>query len=127
MERGKAMKIIIYIIIIIVFFLAVIFGVKNNELVTLAYIFGWETPPFPIYYLIFIPFIIGLVTGGLFGFKRFLHLNTTVKKLHKAKGELEEKLKQVREAQIAQEVEAQEVEAQMLEEKSTDTEVIPTT
>jgi len=122
MERGKAMKIIIYIIIIIVFFLAVIFGVKNNELVTLAYIFGWETPPFPIYYLIFIPFIIGFVMGGLFGLKRFLHLNTTVKKLHKSNRELEEKLKKVQEAQISREY-----ETPILEETPTDTEVIPTT
>ena len=116
------MKIIIYIIIIVVFFLAVVFGVKNNELVTLAYIFGWETPPFPIYYLIFIPFIIGFVMGGLFGFKRFLHLNTTFKKLHKSNRELEEKLKKAKEAQISREY-----ETPMLEEESTDTEVIPTT
>ena len=127
MERGKAMRIFIYTIIIIIFFLAVIFGVKNNELITLAYIFGWETPPFPIYYLIFIPFIIGIVVGGLYGIKRRLDSISTIKTLRKSKAELEEKLKQVREAQIAQEAEAQEVEAQMLEEKSTDTEVIPTT
>lgn len=122
MERGKAMKIIIYIIIIVVFFLAVVFGVKNNEPVTLAYIFGWETPPFPIYYLIFIPFIIGCVMGGLFGFKRSLHLNSTVKKLHKSHRELQEKLKKAQEAKISMEY-----ETPVLEETPTDTEVIPTT
>ena len=117
------MKIIILIIVsITVFFLAVIFGVKNTQPITLAYIYGLETPPFPMYYLIFIPFIIGFVVGGLCGFIRRLHLHNTVRVLKKSKAELEEKLKQIKEAQIVQEV-----EAQMLEEKSTETEVIPTT
>jgi len=123
------MRPFIFAIITIVFFLAVIFGVQNTQRVTLAYLY-WKTldfPIFPMYYLIFIPFIIGIVVGGLYGIKRRLHLISTIKTLQKSKAELEEKLKQVKEAQIAQEVEAQEVEAQMLEERSTETEVIPTT
>jgi uncharacterized integral membrane protein len=123
---GSAMRPFIFAIITIVFFLAVIFGVQNTQRVTLAYLY-WKTLDFPMYYLIFIPFIIGIVVGGLYGIKRRLHLISTIKTLQKSKAELEEKLKQVKEAQIAQEVEAQEVEAQMLEERSTETEVIPTT
>ena len=123
------MRPFIFGIIVIVFFLAVIFGVQNTQDVTLTYLYwkNWKTLEFPMYYLIFIPFIVGIVVGGLYGIKRRLHLISTIKTLQKSKAELEEKLKQVREAQIAQEVEAQEVEAQMLEETPPETEVIPTT
>jgi len=123
------MRPFIFGIIVIVFFLAVIFGVQNTQHVTLTYLYwkNWKTLEFPMYYLIFIPFIVGIVVGGLYGIKRRLHLISTIKTLQKSKAELEEKLKQVREAQIAQEVEAQEVEAQMLEETPPETEVIPTT
>ncbi|NIS61487.1 MAG: DUF1049 domain-containing protein [Proteobacteria bacterium] len=117
------MKIIILIIVvIIVFFLAVIFGVKNTQAITLAYLYGLETPPFPMYYLIFIPFIIGFVVGGLCGFIRRFHLHNTVKALQKSKAELEEKLKQMKEAEISREY-----ETRILEEEATETEVIPTT
>jgi uncharacterized membrane protein YciS (DUF1049 family) len=101
--------------------LAVIFGVKNTQLITLAYLY-WETPSFPMYYLIFIPFIIGIVVGGLYCIKRRLESITTIKTLQKSKAELEEKLKKAQEAQISREY-----ETPMLEEESTDTEVIPTT
>jgi uncharacterized integral membrane protein len=115
------------VILVFVFILAVSFASENTQPVTLSYYFSWETPSFPMYLLMFIPFFIGVVVGSLVGFGSRLRLRNTIRSLHKSKGALEEKLKQVREAQIAQEVEAQDVEAQMLEEKSTDTEVIPTT
>lgn len=115
------------VVLVLVLILAVSFAKNNTQPVTIAYYFGWETPPFDMYLLIFIPFFVGIVVGTLVGFGARLNLKNTLRKLHKSNRELEEKLKQVREAQIAQEVEAQEVEAQMLEEKSTDTEVIPTT
>ena len=114
------------VILVFVFILAVSFAAENTQPVTLAYykdyFFGWETPTFPMYLLIFIPFFIGIVVGSLVEFGGRLRLKNTVKNLHKSKGELEEKLKQVQEAQISREY-----ETPMLEEKSTDTEVIPTT
>ena len=109
-------------IIVFVIILAVTFAKNNAQPVTIAYYFGWETPPFDMYLLIFIPFFIGIVVGSLVGFGSRLNLKTTIRKLHKSKGELEEKLKQAQEAQISGEY-----ETQMLEEGSTDTEVISTT
>ncbi len=109
-------------IIVLVIILAVTFAKNNAQPVTIAYYFGWETPPFDMYLLIFIPFFIGIVVGSLVGFGSRLNLKNTIRKLHKARGELEEKLKQAQEAQISREY-----ETPMLEEESTDTEVISTT
>ena len=110
------------VILVFIFILAVSFASENTQSVTLRYYFNWETPTFPMYLLMFIPFFIGIVVGSLVGFGSRLGLKTTIKNLHKSKGELEEKLKQAQEAQISREY-----ETPILEEKLTDTEVIPTT
>ncbi len=55
------------IIFVFVFILAVSFAAKNAQPITLAYYFNWETRPFPMYLLIFIPFFIGIVGGVSWG------------------------------------------------------------
>ena len=109
------------IIFVFVFILAVSFAAKNAQPITLAYYFNWETRPFPMYLLIFIPFFIGIVVGSLLGFSSRLDLKNTVKRLTKSNRELEEKLKQAQEAQISRKY-----ETAALEEKPMETEVIPT-
>ncbi|MFB0506538.1 MAG: lipopolysaccharide assembly LapA domain-containing protein [Thermodesulfobacteriota bacterium] len=109
------------IIFVFVFILAVSFAAKNAQPITLAYYFNWETRPFPMYLLIFIPFFIGTVVGSPLGFSSRLGLKNTVKRLTKSNRELEEKLKQAQEAQISREY-----ETAALEEKPMETEVIPT-
>jgi hypothetical protein len=64
----------------------------------------------------FVPFFIGTVVGSLVGFGSRLSLKKTVKTLHKANKELEEKLKGARETQFSREY-----ETSILEEKSTET------
>ena len=110
------------VILVLVFILAVSFASENTQPLTLRYYFNWETPSFPMYLLMFIPFFIGIVVGSLVGLGSRLRLKTTIRSLHKSKGELEEKLEQAQEAQISREY-----ETPILEEKTTDTEVIPTT
>lgn len=110
------------VILVFVIILAVSFAKNNTQPVTIAYYFGWETPPFDMYLLIFIPFFVGIVVGTLVGFGSRLNLKNTVKRLHKSNRELEEKLKKAQEAQISREY-----ETPVLEEKPTETEVIPTT
>ena len=126
MEGGIAMNYAKLVILVLVFILAVSFAAENTQSVTLAYykdyFFGWETPTFPMYLLIFIPFFIGIVVGSLVGFGDRLNLKNTLRKLHQSKAELEEKLKKAQEAQISKEY-----ETPMLEERPTDTEIIPTT
>jgi len=109
-------------IIVLVIILAVTFAKNNAQPVTIAYYFGWETPPFDMYLLIFIPFFIGIVVGSLVGLGSRLSLKNTIRNLHKSNRELEEKLKKAQETQISEEY-----ETPMMEEGSTDTEVISTT
>ena len=110
------------VILVFVIILAVSFAKSNTQPVTIAYYFGWETPPFDMYLLIFIPFFVGVVVGTLVGFGGRLNLKNTVRKIHKSNRELQEKLKKVQEAKISTEY-----ETPIPEERSTDTEVIPTT
>jgi uncharacterized integral membrane protein len=114
----RAMNYVKLCILVFVFILAVSFAAENTEPITLAYYFDWETPAFPLYLLVFIPFFIGTVVGSLVGFGGRMRLRNTVRTLRTSNAELEEKLKQVKEAQIVREV-----ETQMLEEKPTETEV----
>ena len=110
------------VILVLVFILAVSFASENTQPLTLRYYFNWETPSFPMYLLMFIPFFIGTVVGSLVGLGSRLRMKNTIRSLHKSRGKLEEKLKQAQEAQISREY-----ETPILEEKATDTEVIPTT
>jgi uncharacterized integral membrane protein len=108
------------IILFFVFILAVSFASENTQSVTLRYYFNLETPPFPMYLLMFIPLFIGIVVGSLVGFGARLHLKNTVKQLTKSKRKLEEKLKQLQEAQVPTEY-----ETEVTAEKSPDEEVPP--
>ncbi|MFB0507643.1 MAG: lipopolysaccharide assembly LapA domain-containing protein [Thermodesulfobacteriota bacterium] len=110
------------VVLVLVLILAVSFAKNNTQPVTISYYFGWETPQFDMYLLIFIPFFVGIVVGTLVGFGSRLNLKNTVKRLHKSNRELEAKLKKAQEAQISVEY-----ETPILEEGSTETEVIPTT
>jgi putative membrane protein len=110
------------IILVFVFILAVSFASENTQSVTLRYYFNWETPSFPMYLLMFIPFFIGVVVGSLVGVGARLRLGNTVNRLQKSNRKLEERLKQAQEAQISREY-----ETPALEEGTTDTEVISTT
>jgi uncharacterized integral membrane protein len=93
------------LIFVFVFILAVSFASENTQPVTLGYYFNLETPSFPMYLLMFIPLFIGIVVGSLVGFAIRLRLKNTVKRLTKSNRELEEKLKQLQEAQIPTEYE----------------------
>ena len=93
------------IVLVFVFILAVSFAENNTQRVTLSYYFNWETSPFPMYLLMFIPFFIGTVVGSLVGFGSRLSLKDTIKKLRNSNEELKEKLKQAQETHIARDYE----------------------
>jgi uncharacterized integral membrane protein len=103
-----------------VLILAVSFVSENTQPVALRYHFNVEIPSFAMYLLIFIPFFIGIVMGSLVGFGDRPHLKDTVKRLSKSNMELDEKLKQIQEAQIPSEY-----ETGVTAQKSTDAEIIP--
>ena len=104
------------IVFVFVFILAVSFAENNTQRVTLSYYFNWETSPFPMYLLMFVPFFIGTVVGSIVGFGSRLSLKDTIKKLRTSNEELKEKLRQAQEAHIAREY-----ETSILEERPTET------
>jgi uncharacterized membrane protein YciS (DUF1049 family) len=110
------------IVFVFVFILAVSFASENTQSLTLRYYFNLETPPFPMYLLMFIPLFIGIVAGSLVGFGVRLRLKTTIKQLTKSKKQLEDRLKEAQEAPISGEY-----ETTIPEEKAKDTEEISTT
>jgi uncharacterized integral membrane protein len=93
------------IILVFVFILAVSFASENTQSVTLRYYFNLETPPFPMYLLMFIPLFIGIVVGSLVGFGSRLRLRNNVKGLKKSNRELENRLKEAQETPIPEEYE----------------------
>jgi uncharacterized integral membrane protein len=93
------------IILIFVFILAVSFASENTQSVNLRYYFNLETPPFPMYLLMFIPLFIGIVVGSLVGLGSRLRLRNNVKKLKKSNRELENRLKGAQEIPIHEEYE----------------------
>jgi uncharacterized integral membrane protein len=101
---------------VFVFILAVSFAAQNTQSVTLRYYFSWETPLFPMYLLMFIPFFIGTVVGSLVGLGARLCLKNTVKELTKSNKKLGENLKQLQEAQISREYEPTVVEEKPTED-----------
>ena len=104
------------IVFVFVFILAVSFAENNTQRVTLSYYFNWETSPFPMYLLMFVPFFIGTVVGSIVGFGSRLSLKDTIKKLRTSNEELKEKLRQAQEVHIAREY-----ETSILEERPTET------
>ena len=108
------------IILFFVFILAVSFASENTQSVTLRYYFNLETSPFPMYLLMFIPLFIGIMVGSLVGLGSRLRLRNNVKKFKKSNRELEEKLKQLQDAQVPTEY-----ETEVTAEKSPDEEVPP--
>ncbi len=95
------------VIFVFVFILAVSFASENTQPVTLRYYFNLETPSFPMYLLMLIPLFIGIVVGSLVGFATRLRLKKSVTSLTKSKRELEQKLKQLQEAQVPTEYETE--------------------
>ena len=110
------------VVFVFVFILAVSFASENTQSVTLRYYFKLETPPFPMYLLMFIPLFIGIVVGSLVGFGSRLRQKTIIKRLTKSNKELEENLKQVQELQFPGEY-----ETTIHEERAKDTEEASTT
>ena len=93
------------VVFVFVFILAVSFASENTQSVTLRYYFKLETPPFPMYLLMFIPLFIGIVVGSLVGFGSRLRQKTTIKRLTKSNKELEDRLKEAQETPISGEYE----------------------
>jgi uncharacterized integral membrane protein len=83
------MNVIYTIIVAIVVLFIITFSVDNNDLVWLSY-YGYFKKQFPLYLIIFVSFLIGVIFTGFLGIiERFRqnrtinHLNKTIRDLHR--------------------------------------------
>ncbi len=70
---------IIFIILFII--LGATFCTLNQQEISLTYFFGWQTRPFPLYFLILISLIAGMVMGFSTGWGKRRKLRTMAREL----------------------------------------------
>jgi lipopolysaccharide assembly protein A len=80
----------IMIIVILLFFIT--FGVKNSQSVSLNYYFDIERIELPLYGLVFISILVGIVAGMIIGITDRLALKTKVQDLAKENRTLQEEI-----------------------------------
>jgi len=79
------------IIVIIVLLFLVTFGVKNSQPIQLYYYLNIETGAFPLYGLVYISIVIGIIIRMIVGIYSRFDLRRTVRKLQQENRELKEK------------------------------------
>ena len=79
------------IILIIVLVFLITFGVKNNETIRLQYYFNIETFEIPLYGLLYLCIIIGIIMGMVVGISTRFKLRRMVKSLERENKELKDK------------------------------------
>jgi uncharacterized integral membrane protein len=83
------MNVIYTIIVAIIVLLIITFSVDNTDMVRLSY-YGYFNKQFPLYIIVFVSFLIGVIFTGFLGIvERFRqnrtikHLNKTIRDLHR--------------------------------------------
>jgi uncharacterized integral membrane protein len=95
-----------WIIMIIILLFFITFGIKNSQMVSLHYYFSIEGVELPLYGLVFIAILLGIVVGMLIGIVDRWVLGKKVKDLKRDNRDLSEKLKIAEEEQRQRESEA---------------------
>ena len=86
------MKFLRSLLIALLFLLAITFSLQNNELVTIKYYTVTHQRQFPLYLLVFICVMFGIIVGGFEGMIEKVRTGGTIRKLKK---ELEAKEKEL--------------------------------
>jgi uncharacterized integral membrane protein len=92
-----------WIIVIVVLLFFITFGVKNSQMVYLNYYFNIEGLELPLYGLVFISILVGIVTGMAIGVTNRFTLKRKVKDLSRETRELREKIARQEESKSADE------------------------
>ena len=75
---------IIYLVLVIVFALFIVtFSQQNLTLIHLQYYNFWNIPPVPVYLLIFVSLLLGVIITGFWGIVERFRLNRTIRRLNK--------------------------------------------
>ena len=88
----------IVLIIILLFFIT--FGIKNSESVHIGYYGNTLDADLPVYGLVYLCLLIGVVVGMIIGYVQRLNLRRTVKTLEHENSELKEKTIQKEEKEV---------------------------
>lgn len=93
-----------WIIIIIILLFFITFGVKNSQIVYLNYYFNIQGVELPIYGLVFISILLGIIAGMVIGIADRLMLKRKVKDREREIRELRERLsRQEAESKVTEE------------------------
>lgn len=84
------------LLLIALLFLAITFGTQNSESVTLRYYFGLAATPVPLYLVIYISIILGMIAGMAIDIYSRVTLKRRVKKLEKANASLRDELDKIK-------------------------------
>ena len=87
---GQTMRFIYLIVILAFAFFFVTFGVQNSDPIKLRY-FGYAYDEIPVYFLVFVFFVIGFVMAALLGAIDKLRMTLRMNKLYKKIDDLEQK------------------------------------
>ncbi len=87
------MKIIYTIIIILIMLLLITFSLENTVVVQLKY-YDFMKQSVPIYMLIFLSFLAGVIFAGLMGIVERFRMNRTISKLNKAVRDLRRQIRE---------------------------------
>ncbi|UCE33873.1 MAG: LapA family protein [Deltaproteobacteria bacterium] len=79
------------IIMIIILLFLVTFGVKNSQPIQIYYYLNFHTGAFPLYGLVYLCIVIGIVIGMMVGIYDRIDLRRRVKRLERENRELKEK------------------------------------
>jgi len=111
------------LLLIAVLFLAITFGIENSGSVTLRYYFRLASIPVPLYLVIYVAIILGIVAGLAIDVYSRLALRGRLKKLEKTNASLREDLEKM-EAETAKRV-TEESETRPTEPGTKQTRVLP--
>jgi uncharacterized integral membrane protein len=87
------MKIIYTVLIIIIMLLLITFSLENTVVVQLKY-YDFMKQSVPIYMLIFLSFLAGVIFAGLMGIVERFRMNRTISKLNKAVRDLRRQIRE---------------------------------
>ena len=94
---GRFIKGLIFILIVL--FLTT-FGVKNNQLVQLKYYFNIMPFEIPLYAMVYILLVTGVVIGLFIGFSKRFNQSRTIRGLQRENNELKISVKRLEENQV---------------------------
>jgi lipopolysaccharide assembly protein A len=73
------------------------FMIENTEqTVQIRYLFGYSTPPMPVYQLVAGAFIVGMVLTGLLIFPEWIRMRLTIRRQNKSLQRIEEEMDRLR-------------------------------